>query len=96
MAKNDLSNVTKVRGQLTVVNSQRQQYKPYSYELDFTPSNIFVEIDVPEENIIDISKDKVTINADGMSFILMTLADSLDKYETARFTKSKQTYGKIQ
>lgn len=79
-----------IRGMLTSVSSQRTQYKPYHYTLDFAmPSQvgpvIYVEVEVPtdlvvDEGIID-GNEFVVLSLDGLNAILQITADSIDKLD---------------
>ena len=71
-----MGKVKHVRMKVEWMNSSRQQYKPYSYNL--VPENLTVEIPLEEVHIIENTKDGMVIDLSGFSMLLSTIADSLD------------------
>jgi hypothetical protein len=73
---------TLIRGVLRTVNSSRVQYKPYSYELDFSGAlerpAVLVELEIPTDTIVDSNNQEVVVNLNGFTVILEQLADALD------------------
>lgn len=91
-----------LRGQLTKVSSQRTQYKPYNYELDFTSYNrmapdVYIEVEVDDREEVVVEEGEyadgqpyVVLNLDGLNAILRVTADSIDKIQEeyeSRFMK---------
>ena len=75
------------------MRSQRTQYKPYDYELDFAGDSdeprIYVEIDVPDADIIEQTGQKVVLNLSGLNHVLTVTADSIDKINDEHVKKVK-------
>jgi hypothetical protein len=91
-----------LRGQLTKVSSQRTQYKPYGYELDFAAyalpgPDVFIEVEIENREEVVVEEGEYTdghpyvvLNLDGLNAILRVTADSIDKLEEeyeSRFMK---------
>lgn len=77
MAKSDV----KLKGKLVSVSSQRVQYKPYGYELEF--ETVWVEVEVPRSGVVGVDGNNVTLSLDGLNALLQVTADSVDKLEVA-------------
>lgn len=78
------SKVMHLRGVLTKISSQRVEYKPYGYELDFSMGDerpVIVEVDIPKEHVLEESEFKVVIGLDGLNALLEVTADSIDKLD---------------
>lgn len=91
---------TFIRGLLKQVTSQRLQYKPYGYELDFSTAQnlvgggqankqIIVEMEIPTDTVIEDADWCTVISLDGLNAILEVTADSLDKLDAAYKKKVK-------
>ena len=87
-----------IRGVLVAVSSQRTQYKPYHYELNFdgigdAAPMILVEFDIPYEDVVEEGMGYVVVDLDGLNAILEVTADSLDKLN-AKYLDKIQKGGK--
>lgn len=92
-----------LRGRLAQVSSQRVEYKPYGYVLGFdatvsskdpktgellpVSSVVFVEIDIPEEEVREAGPGFVVVGLSGLNAILQVTADSLDELNKAHLKK---------
>ena len=82
-----------IRGLLVAVNSQRTQYKPYSYTLSFegyTVPDVYVELEIPADTVVeqtavgdDPNAGYLVINLDGLKAILSVTADAVDELDIA-------------
>lgn len=80
-----------IRGMLRAVTSQRLQYKPYGYELDFMAplgvghysDRVVVELEIPFDTVVEEGEGYVVVSLDGLNAILEVTADSLDKLDIA-------------
>ena len=68
--------MAKVRFEVTMVNASRQQYKPYTYNLE--PKGLQVEMDVDDDEVVAASKGDLVITMDGFSALLTEIATSID------------------
>jgi hypothetical protein len=71
-----MAKVVTLRCKVTELNVSRTQYKPYSYMM--VPENLFVEITVPADGVIDNKDGTLVVSMDGFSATLGVIADSLD------------------
>jgi hypothetical protein len=69
--------MAKVIMKVEMVNTSRQQYKPYSYNL--VPEDLHVEVDVDDDNVIINSKGKVVVTLEGFATIVGDIAESFDQ-----------------
>lgn len=66
-----------IRAKVVSFNSSRQQFKPYSHELQ--PVDLYVEIPVPAEGIVTVEAEGGTvITLAGFTAILNNVATALD------------------
>lgn len=71
-------------GKLVAVNSQRVNYKPYGYTLDFSePKAVYVDVTIPTKSVIRETDDMVEINLDGLKALLSKCADAIDELDKA-------------
>ncbi len=84
MAKNN----TTVRMRLDEVSSSREQFKPYGYKL--TSENVFVDISVPSEFVIEDTTKNIVLNEDGMAYVLGTVATAIEKMHDKYYQKKFQ------
>lgn len=68
------SKVRNVRFAVTQLNVEPNQYKPYLSTL--TADNVFVDIPVPEEEVIAYGK-QIVLTVDGLSAILCEIGTSI-------------------
>lgn len=66
-----------VIAQLLSMNVSRQQYKPYTYNLQ--PLNLYVELPLDDKDIVQDDGEKVVITLDGFTALLGKVATSLDE-----------------
>jgi len=72
-----MAKVKYFRCRVSSISPQRQQYRPYLYEL--LPDDLYVDIVVPEDGIVEEGKDgAIVLTMDGFSATLGRIADSLD------------------
>lgn len=71
-----MAKVITVRCKVTSITSSRQQYKPYGYV--FEPVGMFVDLTLPNEDVIESKDGEIVLTMDGFSATLGRIADSLD------------------
>jgi hypothetical protein len=65
----------KITGKLRLLTPQRQQYKPYAYELEF--DNVGVELEVPA-NGVEKKGQEIVLNLIGFTAVISQLCDAID------------------
>jgi hypothetical protein len=68
---------TTIVAKLESVSSQRQQYKPYAYNL--LPQDVYVEIPIDPDYTTKTSDGSLIISMNGFKAILSSLADAVDE-----------------
>lgn len=77
-----------LRANFRILSAQRQQYKPYAYELEF-PGAV-LEINLGDDEIR--SEDGLlVINKDGFKAILSQLSDAVDEVHDAYVVKARRS-----
>jgi hypothetical protein len=71
-----MAKVTTVKCKVMTMAPERTQYFPYKYEL--APEDLFVEIAIPADAVIEDKGGIVVVSMDGFSLMLGQVADSLD------------------
>ena len=71
---------------LESVNVDPTQYKPFSHTL--TSDNVYVQIDIPEEELVAVNEGRIVITLGGLSTVLTSVAEAVDEVSDA-FRKSK-------
>jgi hypothetical protein len=69
------------------VTPQRQQYKPYTYELEF--SNVEVELEVPSEGV-EKKGQTVVLNLQGFTAVISQLCDAIDEMHDEYITRQRK------
>ena len=85
--------MTKIRGQLKSIWPDRTQYKPYAYNLEM--QDIFVEVDVPNEDLKTTTKGDITettLTLNGFTCLLGNIADAIDTLHLASLKAKNQSY----
>jgi hypothetical protein len=70
-----MAKITTIRAKVVRISTDRTQYAPYKYDLE--PENLYVELIVPEGNIVHKDKE-VVVELEGFSLLLGSIADSID------------------
>lgn len=71
-----MTKIVKFKAKVSMIAPQRAQYRPYLYEL--LPDNLFVEVVVPNEDVVESKDGEIVLTMDGFSATLGRIADSLD------------------
>lgn len=77
-----------VRAKLESVAPQRQQYRPYLFDLQ--PQDVYLELEMTPDQIIEQDGEKTVINVEGFKAILASLADAVDQIHDAYVTKARK------
>src|SRR5512138_3331694 len=77
-----------VRAKLESVAPQRQQYRPYLFNLQ--PEEVYLEMELAPDQIIEQGDGKTVINVEGFKAILASLADAVDQVHDAYVVKARK------
>lgn len=81
--------VKTVRLVLSEIVADRLQYKPYTAHLNSPEEKpIFVDIEVPESEVVLDEKDRVVITSDGLAAIMGKVATSIENMHNDYITKT--------
>ena len=67
----------KIRLRLDHIITDRTEYKPYIAQL--SGQDTYVEIDIPDKEVLEDDDTNVVITANGLAAVLGTVANSIDK-----------------
>jgi len=85
--------MAKIRGQLKSIWPDRTQYKPYAYNLEM--ENVFVEVDVPEDELKTTTKGDITettLTLNGFTCLLGNIADAIDEMHLVSLRAKNKTF----
>ena len=97
--------MAKIRGQLKSIWPDRTQYKPYAYNLEM--ENVWVEVDIPDEEckvnsttyVTDVEKGAVrqditetTLTLNGFTCLLSNIADAIDDMHLISLRAKNKTF----
>lgn len=71
-----MAKIKTIKAKVMSMSPQRQQYRPYLYEL--TPDNLWVELPIDPDTVLE-SGETVVITLDGFTALLGKVATSLDE-----------------
>jgi hypothetical protein len=81
-------NKTTIIAKLESVSPERQQYKPYMYNL--LPQDVYVELELEPEQIAGQDSEKIILNLDGFTAVLCQLADAIDEMHDGYVIKARK------
>lgn len=85
MAKKD---TVTLRFRIESIAPQRQQYRPYLFNL--LPENTFLDIEVPAGGMIQDDGDFTVLNLEGFKAMLSSVADAVDEVHDAYVIKARK------
>jgi ribonuclease HIII len=77
-----------VRAKLESLAPQRQQYRPYLFNLQ--PENVIVEIELDEHDVVSHDSEEVVVNMAGFKSLLTKLADAVEEVHDAYVNKARK------
>ncbi len=77
-----------VRARLESLAPQRQQYKPYAFNLQ--PENVIVEIELDEHDVVSHDSEEVVVNMAGFKSLLTKIADAVEEIHDAYVSKARK------
>lgn len=82
-----------VRARLESLAPQRQQYRPYLFNL--LPTDVYVEVEIDPDTVIETWAEgqgtAMVLNLDGFKALLTKLADAVDDVHDAYIIKARKS-----
>jgi hypothetical protein len=77
-----------IRAKLESIAPQRQQYRPYLFDLH--PQDVYVEIEVSADQVLETTESLVVLNLDGFKAVLSKVADAVDEIHDEYVSKARR------